>query len=89
MPLVELYIPMGWSAPSGPAAVIRNSVEIIPSVAGEVVDVPVKANTPLKPLRNDRLRQLCCSLDRASAYSSTRTLLGIDKTALMWVTRSG
>ncbi|SDR64339.1 RND family efflux transporter, MFP subunit [Rhizobiales bacterium GAS113] len=46
--LIGLFIPMGWGAPSGPAAVIRNSVQIVPSVAGEVVDVPVVANTPIK-----------------------------------------
>jgi multidrug resistance efflux pump len=46
--LVGLFIPMGWGAPSGPAAVIRNSVQVVPSVAGEVVDVPVAANTPVK-----------------------------------------
>jgi multidrug resistance efflux pump len=46
--LVGLFIPMGWGAPSGPAAVIRNSVQIVPSVAGEVVDVSVAANTPVK-----------------------------------------
>jgi len=46
--LVGLFIPMGWGAPSGPAAVVRNSVQIVPSVAGEVVDVPVIANTPVK-----------------------------------------
>jgi RND family efflux transporter MFP subunit len=46
--LVGLFIPMGWGAPSGAAAVIRNSVQIIPSVAGEVIDVPVMANTPVK-----------------------------------------
>jgi multidrug resistance efflux pump len=46
--LVGLFIPMGWGAPSGPAGVQRNSVQIIPSVAGEVIDVPVSANTPLK-----------------------------------------
>jgi multidrug resistance efflux pump len=46
--LVGLFIPMGWGAPSGPAAVVRNAVQIIPSVAGEVIDVPVAANTPLK-----------------------------------------
>jgi RND family efflux transporter MFP subunit len=46
--LVGLFIPMGWGAPSGAAAVIRNSVQIVPSVAGEVVDVPVAANTPVK-----------------------------------------
>lgn len=45
---VLLFIPMGWGAPSGPAAVARNSVQIVPSVAGEVIDVPVAANTPLK-----------------------------------------
>jgi multidrug resistance efflux pump len=46
--LVGLFIPMGWGAPSGPALVVRNSVQIVPSVAGEVIDVPVAANTPLK-----------------------------------------
>lgn len=46
--LVGLFIPMGWGAPSGPAVVLRNSVQIIPSVAGEVVDVPVAANVPVK-----------------------------------------
>jgi multidrug resistance efflux pump len=46
--LVGLFIPMGWGAPSGPAGVLRNSVQIVPSVAGEVTDVPVVANTPVK-----------------------------------------
>ncbi|WP_201842368.1 HlyD family secretion protein [Microvirga zambiensis] len=46
--LLGLFIPMGWGAPSGPAVVGRNSVQIIPSVAGEVVDVPVAANVPVK-----------------------------------------
>ena len=46
--LVGLFIPMGWGAPSGPAAVVRNSVQIIPSVSGEVTEVPVVANTPIK-----------------------------------------
>lgn len=46
--LVGLFIPMGWGAPSGPVAVVRNAVAITPSVAGEVVEVPVQANTPLK-----------------------------------------
>ncbi|MGG5821781.1 HlyD family secretion protein [Falsiroseomonas sp. HW251] len=46
--MVGLFIPMQWGAPSGPVAVARNSVQIIPSVAGEVVEVPVAANVPLK-----------------------------------------
>ncbi len=46
--LIGLFIPMGWGAPQGPALVVRNSVAIVPNVAGEVIDVPVIANTPLK-----------------------------------------
>src|SRR5215510_6114678 len=46
--LFGLFIPMGWGAPSGPTIVLRNSVPIVPDVAGEVIDVPVVANTPLK-----------------------------------------
>jgi RND family efflux transporter MFP subunit len=45
---IGLFIPMGWGAPQGPALVYRNSVSIVPDVAGEVVDVPVTPNTPLK-----------------------------------------
>jgi multidrug resistance efflux pump len=43
-----LFIPMGWGAPQGSALVIRNSVAIVPDVAGEVIDVPVQPNTPIK-----------------------------------------
>ena len=39
---------MGWSAPQGSALVVRNAVSIVPSVAGEVIEVPVVANTALK-----------------------------------------
>jgi multidrug resistance efflux pump len=46
--LFGLFIPMGWGAPSGPAVAIRPSVAIVADVAGEVIDVPVAANTPLK-----------------------------------------
>lgn len=45
---VGLFIPMGWGAPQGQAIVVRNSVSIIPDVAGEVIDVPVEANVPVK-----------------------------------------
>src|SRR5207253_4890138 len=31
-----LFIPMGWGAPQGSAIVVRNSVPIVPNVAGEV-----------------------------------------------------
>jgi multidrug resistance efflux pump len=43
-----LFIPMGWGAPQGPVLVARNSVAIVPDVAGEVIEVPVTANRPLK-----------------------------------------
>ena len=46
--LIGLFIPMGWGAPQGPALVVRNSVAIVPDVAGEVIEVPVEANKPLK-----------------------------------------
>ena len=43
-----LFIPMGWGAPQGPSLVVRNGVSIVPDVAGEVIEVPVQPNTPLK-----------------------------------------
>src|SRR5262249_18883666 len=46
--LISLFIPMGWGAPWGSGVVVRNSVQIVPEVAGEVIDVPVVANVPLK-----------------------------------------
>jgi RND family efflux transporter MFP subunit len=45
--MVGLFIPMNWGAPQGPALVVRNAVSIVPEVAGEVIDVPVAANTAL------------------------------------------
>jgi RND family efflux transporter MFP subunit len=46
--LIGLFIPMNWGAPQGSALVVRNSVSIVPNVAGEVTEVPISANTPLK-----------------------------------------
>src|SRR6185503_17476752 len=43
-----LCIPMGWGAPQGAALVVRNSVQIVPNVAGEVTEVPVEPNKALK-----------------------------------------
>ena len=39
---IGLFVAMGWGAPSGPAAVVRHSVQIVPSVAGEVIEVSVR-----------------------------------------------
>ena len=46
--LFGLFIPMNWGAPQGSAVVVRHSVAIVPDVAGEVLDVPVEPNKPLK-----------------------------------------
>jgi multidrug resistance efflux pump len=46
--LFGLFIPMGWGAPQGPVLVVRNSVAIVPNVSGQVIDVPVQPNVPLK-----------------------------------------
>jgi multidrug resistance efflux pump len=46
--LIGLFIPMGWGAPQGSVLVVRNSVAIVPDVAGEVAEVPVQPNQPLK-----------------------------------------
>ncbi len=46
--LIGLFIPMGWGAPQGPTIVVRQSVQIVPNVVGQVIDVPVEPNTRLK-----------------------------------------
>ena len=51
---IGLFIPMGWGAPQGTALVARNSVAIVPSVAGEVTEVPVVANTASRRGRRSR-----------------------------------
>lgn len=45
---LALLLPMGWTSPQGPAIVLRNTIQITPDVTGEVIDVPVVPNTPLK-----------------------------------------
>ena len=45
---VVLFIPMQWGAPAGPARIMTYSVQIIPNVAGEVIEVPVEPNVPIK-----------------------------------------
>ncbi len=45
---VVLFIPMQWGAPSGPVRILTYSVQIIPNVSGQVTEVPVEPNVPLK-----------------------------------------
>ena len=46
--LIGFFIPMQWGAPSGEGVVMSYSVSITPNVAGEVIEVPVEPNVPLK-----------------------------------------
>ncbi len=46
--LLGFFIPMQWGAPTGDAVVQSYSVAITPNVAGEVIEVPVQPNVPLK-----------------------------------------
>ena len=45
---IGLFIPLTWGAPQGPALVLRHSVSIVPDVTGDVIEVPVEPNKPLK-----------------------------------------
>ncbi|MGI9364692.1 MAG: HlyD family secretion protein [Rhizobiaceae bacterium] len=46
--LIFLFIPMQWGAPSGPVRILTRVVSIVPNVAGQVVEINVEPNTPLK-----------------------------------------
>ena len=45
---IALFIPMQFWAPGGSVLVGQYSVQIVPNVGGEVIDVPVEPNAPLK-----------------------------------------
>ncbi|MGI9523233.1 MAG: biotin/lipoyl-binding protein, partial [Hyphomicrobiaceae bacterium] len=45
---VVLFIPMQWGAPAGSARIMTYTVQIIPNVAGPVLEVPVQPNRPIK-----------------------------------------
>lgn len=46
--LVFLFIPMQWGAPLANGVVYRNSIQIVPNVTGQVIEVQAVANEPLK-----------------------------------------
>lgn len=43
-----LFVPMQWGAPGGPAVVVRNAVSIVPNVPGQVAEVNIEPNKPVK-----------------------------------------
>ncbi|MGI9401000.1 MAG: HlyD family secretion protein [Rhizobiaceae bacterium] len=45
---IFLFIPMQWGAPSGPTRVMTRAVQIVPNVSGQVIDIAVGPNVPLK-----------------------------------------
>ncbi len=44
---IFLFIPLQWGAPQGPARVLTRAIQVIPNVSGQVVEIPVKPETPL------------------------------------------
>ncbi|NOD52516.1 MULTISPECIES: HlyD family secretion protein [Ruegeria] len=46
--LIFLFIPMQWGAPSGPIKVLTRATQIVPNVAGQVIEVAAKPNVPLE-----------------------------------------
>ena len=44
---IALFIPMQFYAPGGAVMVGQYSVQVVPNVAGQVIDVPVQPNVPL------------------------------------------
>ncbi|TWU13368.1 Inner membrane protein YibH [Symmachiella macrocystis] len=44
---IFLLIPMSFGAPSGRAVVMKNTIQIIPSVSGMVIDVPIESEVEL------------------------------------------
>lgn len=46
--IIGFFIPMQWGAPSGTVTAMTNSLSITPNVTGEVIEVPVQPNVPLK-----------------------------------------
>jgi multidrug resistance efflux pump len=45
---IVMFLPMAWTAPSGPVTVLSRSVQIAPAVSGMVADVKIKGGGPLK-----------------------------------------
>lgn len=46
--MIALFIPMQFYAPGGSVIAGSHSVQIVPNVGGQVIDVPVEANVPLQ-----------------------------------------
>lgn len=46
--LIGFFIPMQWGAPAGDGVIMSYSVGITPNVTGEVIEVTVEPNVPLK-----------------------------------------
>jgi len=46
--MVLIFIPMGFFAPSGDAIVLKNTIQVVPNVAGIVTEVAVEPYTPVK-----------------------------------------
>ncbi len=45
---IFLFIPMQWGAPAGPARILTRTVQIVPNVNGQVIEISVRPNAPLE-----------------------------------------
>lgn len=45
---IFLFIPMQWGAPQGPVRMMTRAVQIVPNVSGQVLEIAVKPNVPVK-----------------------------------------
>jgi multidrug resistance efflux pump len=77
--LIVLFIPMQWGAPAGPVRAMTFTVQIIPNVAGPVLEVPVVPNKPLK--KGDVLFTIDPTTYQA-AVDGTRAQLGYQRLRL-------
>ena len=71
--LVVLFIPMQFSAPSGPVVLGRQAVQIVPNVAGPVTDIAIEAYTPLN--KGDLLFKIDDTLYKAAVENFNAQLL--------------
>ncbi len=98
--LVILFIPMQFFAPSGPVRIFGYVLQIVPNVAGQVVEVPVEPNVVVekdsvlfridpRPYQNtvDKLETML--VDAGVAVSQLGENLQAAEASLKWEATSG
>ncbi len=77
---IALFIPMQFYAPGGAVIAAQHSVQVVPNIAGQVIDVPVEPNVPLERghvlFRIDPTPYQASVDDLAAQLALTETRLG-------------